>query len=439
MHVELPYGHGFLGAEVPDHAFVLSSPTVPGLADEKEAFGQALARPRGAKPLADLLSPRRRLAVVTADITRPIPQHRLLPWLLDAISEAGVPDSHVTLINGTGSHRPNTPEELEKMYGAAVVGRYRVVNHSAYDQDRLVHLGRVPTGAEVFLNREFVDADVKIVTGFIEPHFFAGFSGGAKGVFPALAGIESIMHFHSAAMIGHPRATWGVLEGNPLQAEARAVWDLVRPDFLINVALNRWREITGVFAGALPDAFGAGTRFVRKTAMIPVDRRYDVVITTNNGYPLDQNLYQAVKGMSAAAEIVKPGGVIIAVAECRDGVPDHGQFKEILSLARTPEELLALIQDPGFHRYDQWEAQKLAGILTKARVFLVSSLAPDVVRNALLEPAGSVEEALGIISSTKDELSVAVMPEGPLAVPYLASESSAAVSLKAKDGGIGGQ
>jgi nickel-dependent lactate racemase len=421
MRIALPYGSGRLEAEVPDHAVVLTPRPVDGLPDERSAVLGALRNPIGSRPLVDFLSPTARVAVVTSDITRPMPNDRVLPWLLEEIAAAGVPDDHVVLVNGTGTHRPNTPEELKHMYGPEIVARYRIVNHNAFDDSSLVYLGRVPTGAEVYLNREVVAADVKIITGFIEPHFFAGFSGGAKGLFPGVAGIQSIMHFHNAEMIGHPRATWGVLEGNPLQEEARAVWELVRPDFLLNVTLNAARQITGVFAGGMPHAFEAGCRFEREVAMTPVPAPFDVVVTTNNGYPLDQNLYQAVKGMSAAAEIVRPGGTIVAVAECRDGVPDHGRFKEILKLRRTPRELLDLIYQPDFHMFDQWEAQKLATVLLKARVILVSSLDDQVVRDALLEPAPSVEVALArALADHGPQARIAVLPEGPMTIPYVA-------------------
>jgi nickel-dependent lactate racemase len=424
MDVLLPYGTGRIVASVPDSATVLEPRYRPGLPDEWRALEAAMRNPRGTPPLAQIVRPSDRVAIVTADITRPMPNDRVLPPLLALLAEAGVPDDHIVLVNGTGTHRANTPDELRRMYGQDVVHRYRIVNHDAYDDEALVTVGRTAEGVPIELNRAVVEADRRIVTGFIEPHFFAGFSGGAKGLFPAVAGIRSIMAFHDAHMIGHPRATWGVLDGNPLQAMARAAWELVRPDFLLNVTLNRERAITGVFAGSLDEAFPAGVAEARAAAMTPVPEPFDIVLTTNNGYPLDQNLYQAVKGMAAAAEIVKPGGIIIAVAECRDGLPSHGKFAEILRLRDTPEALLALIESPGFHMFDQWEAQKLAMVRVKADVILVSSLPADTVRAALLEPAPDVATALRLAFSRRGaEARLAVLPEGPVTIPYLAASA----------------
>lgn len=427
LQVQLPYGQDYRVMDVPESATILMPQNIPGLADERAAVIDSLRHPIGCRPLRDIIGPHQHVAIVTADITRPMPNERVLPWLLEEIHAAGVPASHVVLINGTGSHRANTPEELIQMYGHAITSQYRIVNHDAFDPQGLIDLGPVKTGAHVWLNRDFVDADVKIVTGFIEPHFFAGFSGGPKGVFPALAGIQSIMHFHSAAMIGHPLATWGQVEGNPLQEEARAVWDVVRPDFLLNVTLNEARQITGVFSGRMEDAFAQGTAFVQSSAMIPVDTLFDIVVTSNNGYPLDQNLYQAVKGMSAAREIVRPGGLIVQVAECREGLPEHGHFKDILRMRSTAQELLDLIQSPDFHVYDQWEAQKLATILMHARVVLISSMDDATVRGALLEPQPSIEAALA--SAWREygpDARLAILPQGPLSVPYVRQSEPAA-------------
>lgn len=428
MQAKLPYGQDYCVINVPESATILAPHSIPGLVNERAAVLDSLRHPIGCRALRDMIRPGQCVAIVTADITRPMPNDRILPWLLEEIHAAGVSASHVVIINGTGSHRANTPEELDRMYGRAITSRYRIVNHDAFDPQRLVNLGLIKTGAEVWLNRDFVDADVKIVTGFIEPHFFAGFSGGPKGVFPALAGIQSIMHFHSAAMIGHPLATWGQIEGNPLQDEARAVWNLVRPDFLLNVTLNEARQITGVFSGRMEEAFSQGADFVRSSAMMAVDTLFDIVVTTNNGYPLDQNLYQAVKGMSAAREIVRPGGLIVQAAECREGLPEHGHFKDILRMRSTAQELLELIQSPGFHIYDQWEAQKLATILMHARVALISSMDDATVRGSLLEPASSVEDA--VASARRDygpDARIAILPQGPLSIPYVRPSEPAAL------------
>lgn len=391
---------------------------LPGLPDEAAGFTQAVRAPIGRKPLREIVGARDRVAVVIPDITRPLPTDRLLPWLFAELSH--VPPDRFTIVNGTGSHRANTPEELARMVGPAVAAKYRVVNHNAHDPAALAEAGRAPDGRVVKMNRAYVEADRRIVMGFIEPHFMAGFSGGYKGVFPAVADIEAIMHYHRAAVIGDPRSTWGVLENNPTQEIVRA-YGAVRPlDFCINVTQNRDRQITGFFCGDPIEAHVAGAAFSKKTVMVGCDRPFDVVVTTNGGYPLDQNLYQAVKGMSAGAQIVADGGYILTAARCNDGFPSHGNFRKLLFDHASPQQMLDTILTPGFSLYDQWEAQILGMILLKARSGLHSELPADDVRRAHLEPVSDVSARLSEeLRRAGRDARVAVLPEGPQTIPYL--------------------
>ncbi|HEY8370660.1 MAG TPA: nickel-dependent lactate racemase [Thermodesulfobacteriota bacterium] len=421
MKVHLAYGRGGLDVDLPDGRTTVIEPAeAPGLPDEKAAVLAALRQPIGAPPLREQVRATDRVVIVISDITRPTPNERLVPWLLEEI--AHVPAERITILNGTGSHRANTEAELAQMLGRDVVARYRVVNHDAFDKAAHVALGRTSYGGEIALDRRYVEADARIVVGFVEPHFFAGFSGGPKGVMPALAAIDSIMHFHNAEMIGHPRATWGVLDGNPIQGEAREAVALVpgRPPFILNVTLNKRRAITGVFAGHVVEAHLAGVRFCRETSMRPVPAPFDVVVTTNGGYPLDQNLYQAVKGMSAAARIVRDGGAIVAAAECSDGLPAHGNFRKILHMRRSPGELLDMITGPGFLMYDQWQVQAQALVQRRARVYLKSSLPADEVTGAHLTPIDDVSAAVqALVEQVGPEARVAVLPQGPFTIPYV--------------------
>ncbi len=281
-------------------------------------------------------------------------------------------------------------------------------------------MGRSSYGGEIWLNNDYLRADVRIVTGFIEPHFFAGFSGGPKGIVPGVAGINTIMHLHNAQMIGHPSSTWAQLEGNPVQGEIREAVAMAPPHFMVNVALNAQRQITALWAGHYIEAHEVGCRFVAEQATRPVEDLFDIVITTNSGYPLDQNLYQAGKGMSAAARIVRPGGAIIAAAECCDGLPDHGNFKDLLQMRSTPKALLEMIEAPGFALYDQWEAQTQAIVQCRADVYLYSSLDPQTVRNAMLTPIDDIGVALAaLIERYGPNARIAVLPEGPQTVPYV--------------------
>ena len=289
MNVGLAYGRGRLNIEVPDLAFVITPEELPGLPDEHAAFEAAVRNPIDAAPLRELAAPDSTVAIVIADITRPSPSERLVPWIMAEL--AHVPREQFVIVNGTGSHRANTREELVRMLGEDVVNTVRIVNHNAFDDATLTHLGRTSYGGEIWVNNDYLQADVRIVTGFIEPHFFAGFSGGPKGIVPGVAGIKTIMHLHNAEMIGDPRSTWARLEDNPVQGEIREAVAMAPPHFMVNVAVNALREITALWAGHYITAFEEGCRFVNEHAMRPVEELFDVVLTTNSGYPLDQNLY----------------------------------------------------------------------------------------------------------------------------------------------------
>lgn len=424
---QLAYGREGLWIELPEDApvTVIEPQFVPGLPDERTAIEAALRSPVDKSPLRDLVGSDDTVAVVFSDLTRPMPNRRVLPPLLDELALAGVPDEQIVLINALGTHRPQTEAELTDMLGGEVVSRYRIVQHNAWDDANLVEVGRNRAGRPVRVNRAYIEASVRILTGFIEPHLFAGFSGGPKAVLPGIADIEAILDNHGPTMIAHPQATWAVTEGNPIWEEMLAVAqrtreDLLSPTFLLNVALNRDREITGVFAGDLVAAHCDGVDFVRQTAMQPVPEPFDIVITSNSGYPLDLNLYQAVKGMSAAAQIVRPGGDIIVAAECWDGVPSHGEYQRLLWEASSPQELLDKVMAPGFRCHDQWEAQIQAQIQLKASVHVYADgLSDEELRRALVIPCPSIEETVARLRRRNPGATIAVLPDGPQTVPYV--------------------
>jgi lactate racemase len=417
--VRLEYGNDGLVVDLPGSDVTVLNPTfVDGVPDEHAAFVKAVRTPIESRPLRETVSSSERIAVVVPDITRPFPSSRLLPWLFSELSH--VPAENITIVNGTGSHRVNTAGELASMLGGEILERYRVVNHNAHDPATLEPAGRTAEGRTVLMNSEYVRADRRIVLGFIEPHFMAGFSGGYKAVFPGVADIDSIMHYHRASVIGDPKSTWGVLEGNPTQDQIRTNGSLLPVDFCIDVTLNRYRQITGYFCGETLAAHREGSAFARATAMVPCERPFAVVVTTNGGYPLDQNLYQAVKGMSAAAQIVEQGGLIVAASRCNDGFPEHGNFRKLLFEHSSPSAILETISAPGFSLYDQWEAQLLAIIRQKARVGLFSEIPAAEVSRAHLDPVSDVGGYVaGEMKSIGSDAPVAVLPEGPMTIPYL--------------------
>jgi nickel-dependent lactate racemase len=419
--VHLQYGKDGLEIDLPSNNVSIIAPrSIKGIEDEQRAFVEAVRNPIASRPLREIISTDDRIAVVIPDITRPLPTDRLLSWLFAELND--VPVEKFVIINGTGSHRANTPEELRAMVGDAIVTRFRIVNHNSHDVSSLALAGTTEDGHPLYLNREYVEADKRIALGFIEPHFMAGFSGGYKGIFPALADIDSIMHYHRAEVIGHESSTWGVLEGNPTQEQIRRNGSLLPLDFCINVTLNRERQITRYFCGDVLQAHEAGCVFAKQTAMVGVAEPYAVVITTNSGYPLDQNLYQAVKGMSAAAQIVAEGGYILSASRCNDGFPSHGNFRKLLIEHESPRQMLDTILAPGFSMYDQWEAQLLAMVCLKARVGLYSELPVGEVRKAHLEPVSDITRRVaGELEKLGPDAPIAVMPEGPMTIPYLST------------------
>jgi lactate racemase len=401
-------------------AEVIEPRYLPGLPDEAEAVRAALRQPIGSPALRNLVSPGASVGISVCDVTRPFPGARLLPVLLDELRSAGA--GPVTVFVATGTHRACTAAELEQILGPDALGQCPVVQHDAFDRSRHRQVGTVlDTATPALVEAAFVEQDVRITTGFIEPHFFAGFSGGPKMVAPGLAAIETVLDLHSAARIGHPCATWGITEGNPVHDAVRAIAAVVGVTFNLDVTLNRDHQVTNVFGGELSASHRAGCAFARDTAMAPVSAPYDVVVTTNSGYPLDQNLYQSVKGMSAAAQIVKPGGSIVIASECSDGLPAHGGYRDLLRQASGPDGFLDQLFTPGFSVHDQWQVQVQAQIQRKARVYVKSGLSEDEVRAAWLQPVDDIQECVHeLLASAGPSARLAVLPQGPQTIPYVA-------------------
>ena len=389
----------------------------PPLPDPHAAFVRACAHPIDSPPLRDLVKSTDRVVIVTSDGTRPVPNHLIIPWLLDALP---VPSEQVTVIIGAGSHRTATSGEIAAAFGVAS-RRVRIVSHDAYDSETHERVGDLGPRFPVFLNKAYVRADKRIVVGFIEPHFFAGFSGGPKGIVPGVAGIETILQTHAYPLIADPRSTWGVLEGNPVHEVIARAAALCPPDFLINVAMNADKEISAIFAGHYLHAHRAGCGHVREKATVAVPHAFPVVVTSNSGYPLDQNLYQSVKGMSAAARILDPGGTTFMASECRDGLPDHGLFGMTLKRAASREAIDAELRSRVTTELDQWQVQVLHQVLRQGRVALYSTLDPETVKACGLIPVADLQRSLTQhLKTLGPGTPVAVMTEGPQTIPYIA-------------------
>ncbi len=420
MRVRLDYGVGGLEVELPQERVTVIEPVFqPSLPDPHAALVGALRAPIGRPPLREMTRRGQTVAISVCDVTRAQPRREMLQALFEEMPDIRAED--ITILVATGTHRSNTAAELDEMLGREIARRYRVMNHDGRDSACLAHVGTTTTGVPVYLNRAWIDADVRITTGFVEPHFFAGFSGGPKMVAPGLAGLETVLVLHDARRIGHPRATWGITEGNPIHDDVREIARMTGVQFAVDVTLNRDQQITGVFAGDLFAEHQEACRAARQKAMRPVAEAFDVVLTTNSGFPLDQNLYQAVKGISAAANIVKPGGTIVCAAECRDGLPAHGSYGRVLASQPTPERLLAMITSPGYAEPDAWQVQIQAQIQLKAKVLVkTGGLAPAAVRAAHLDPIDDVASAVTVaLSAAGPDATLCVLPQGPQTIPYL--------------------
>ncbi|TLP63729.1 nickel-dependent lactate racemase [Microbispora triticiradicis] len=418
MRVDLAYGADGLAVDFPgDRTTVIAPVARPAVPDETAELRRALREPVAGPPLRERVRPGQTVAISACDGTRPQPRHLMIPAILDELD--GVVDlGDVVILVATGTHRGNTPEELRAMFGDEVVDAVRIVNHDARDASSLRWMGRHGKDVPVWLNREWTDADVRITTGFVEPHFFAGFSGGPKLVAPGLAALETVLTLHDAARIGDPRATWGVIEGNPVHDDVRAIAAATGVTFALDVVLNREQKIVQAFGGDLAPMHAAATAAARAAAMRPVAEPFDVVVTTNAGFPLDQNLYQSVKGMSAAAQVVRPGGTIICAAECRDGFPDHGSYREVLTSAASPDALFEEISRRTETIPDQWQVQIQARIQRQARVIMHTARLGDAdLAAAHLERTEDIAATVRALPGR-----VCVLPEGPMTIPYLSGE-----------------
>lgn len=419
MKLNLAYGRSGIEIDVPDDTLVLTPNNTPGLADEAAAIRAALDHPIGLPPLADWIKPGSTVVVAHSDMTRATPNDRILPVLLAKLEEAGIRREDITLLCALGAHRQQTDAETRALLGDAIVDRYRCLQHDGLNDANLISLGTTSFGHPVRLNRTLVEADYKILTGFIEPHLYAGYSGGPKCVLPGLSGAESVLSNHSVKNLSNPQTTYGVTDGNPLWEEMMETAQRLNNTFLLNVTLNNQRQISGVFAGDLRAAHKEGCEFVRRHCMVKVDAPFDVVVTSNSGYPLDQNLYQGAKGMRAAAQIVRPGGAILLVSACEDGLPQGSNFARLLERAGSLEGARKMLSEPGFGEIDQWGVQIQCMIQEKADVYVFSDgLSEEQIRTALLLPCTNLAEGLKTLPA-KYGRRMCVLPEGALVIAHL--------------------
>ncbi len=416
MRVHLEYGRTGLEVELPEANVVkcLGYRAQEPLADPSGAIVDALARPTGAPALAELARGRSDACVVISDVTRPVPNAVLLPPILETLQQSGIPRERILILVATGLHRPNEGNELAEMVGRRIVEQYRIENHHGQVRDEHAYLGESPRGVPIWIDRRYVEADLKITTGLIEPHFMAGFSGGRKLVCPGLAGLDTVRVWHSPQFLEHENAHNGVLEGNPVHEENTWIARRAGCDFIVNTVIDEHRRILSVVAGEMEAAFHEGVGFVRELVTDTVPEPVDVVVTSSAGYPLDTTYYQSVKGMVAALDVVKPGGTIVLSAGMSEGIGSP-ELRRLFDENPTLEGFMDRILHTDYFVMDQWQLEELAKVLRKAKVKVVTDgIPPETLSRLFVEPAPSVESAVAdALSEYGPHARIAVIPKGP--------------------------
>ncbi|MEA4836482.1 MAG: nickel-dependent lactate racemase [Anaeromusa sp.] len=415
--VKIPYSKGFIEAQFDDARLVgvLESKAhhYKPEAGEQELVKKALENPIGSPRLRDLVKGKNKIVIIASDHTRPVPSKIMAPIMLEEI-RSGNPEADITFLIATGFHRPTTKEELIGKFGEKVVAEEKIVVHNAFEPEAMVNIGKLPSGGDIVINKLAVEADLLISEGFIEPHFFAGFSGGRKSVLPGVVSKVTVLANHNSRFIASDKARTGNLEGNPIHIDMLHAAKTAKLQFILNVVIDADKKIIKAFAGDLEKAHAEGTKFAGELANVAA-KPADIAITSNGGYPLDQNIYQAVKGMSAAEATCRKGGVIIICAACNDG---HGGedfyewFKKAESAQAVMDEIMAI--EPQHTLPDQWEAQILARILIDHTVIMVTDQCDhSMITDMKMKVANTLPEAMkmaeGIVGK---DASITVVPDG---------------------------
>ena len=420
MNVNIRYGKEFEEVKLPDNAVVLKKPKVENIENARSEIFKALESPIGSPPLFELAKGKSDACIIVSDTTRPVPNSVILPPVIEALEWAGVKDKNITILIANGTHDPVPPNMFEELLGKETLKHsLRIINHDAYDDSTLVKLGKGSHGCPAIINKLYMQSSLKICTGLIEPHFMAGFSGGRKAICPGITGIETLKVFHSVDAMAHPLSKSCSLKGNPVNEMATSVAKLAGCDFMLNVTLDDQRKITAIFAGDLFKAHEKGCEFSARESVVEVERVADVVVTSNGGYPLDQNYYQTAKGLVEAAEIVKPNGVIVMSSECKFGL-GKDSFKELLKelKMRGTQAFLDAHRTSQPFKSDQWEVQKISQVLEKTRnIFLLSDLNDGDHDLAFATKIKSLNEGLERAKEiVGDNPFVVAIPEGPYVV-----------------------
>ena len=427
MLVKLDYGTTGLEVDIPDHNLVgpLELCPVAPLPDPQSRLRDVLADPIGTPALAELARGRKSACILICDVTRPVPNQLLLSEILQTLEDAGLPREQILILVATGLHRANVGDELVELVGADIAARYRIENHDGKNRDQHRYLGDSPRDVPVWIDRRYCDAELKIATGLIEPHLMAGFSGGRKLICPGIAGLDTIRAWHSPRFLEHPAADCGVLQGNPVHEENTCIARMAGCDFIVNVCLDKDRQVTSIVAGDMEAAFESGVEFVRGVVTAQVEHACDMVVTSAAGYPLDVTFYQSIKGLTGVLPIVKPGGTIVIAAGLSEGIGSE-EFQQLFRDHRNLDEFMNCIESPDYFVMDQWQLEEMAKVCRKARVVYVSDgLSSEILNGLFVETAPTVEAAVSDgLRRYGADARVAVVPKGPYVLPVVAGASS---------------
>jgi nickel-dependent lactate racemase len=414
MQAELLCGKTAIPVAVPDQAMLLEMKPVSPLADPHGAILTALQEPIASPPLAELAQGKHTACIVISDITRPVPNQLILAPMLQTLEQAGIHRDDITILIATGMHRPNLGRELEALVGREIMDSYRIVNHECRKPEDVREIDRIE-GAPIEINTHYLDAELKILTGLIEPHFYAGYSGGRKAVLPGISSFETMKFMHSYQVIDHPKVANCVLEGNIFHEYGLRVTQAAGADFILNVVINAERELCGVFGGHFDQAHLKGCEMVRDHSVVEIDSEADLVITSGGGAPLDATLYQVSKGLTCAKDMLRPGGTIVIAAECREGL-GSAEFCGIMQSVCSPREFFDHYCEPENFVIDQWCAQNIYQALDHAGEVYIYS--PGLSREELAK-TGMIK--IDDLQATVDWLlpdhpGVIVSPDGPYVV-----------------------
>ncbi len=390
--------------------------------DPINAIRNAIKNPIGTPSLKKIVKSKKEIksvCIVVSDATRPVPSHLLLKGLLKELSDYGLQEEKILVLIATGLHRTSRKDELERVLGEYITSNVKIVDHIARDKNSLTYLGNTINNIPIYINKHYYESDLKILTGYVEPHFFFGFSGGRKSIIPGIAGVETILANHSAENIASPNARFGIYKNNPMAENSTEIAKLVGVDFVVNVSINENHEITQVVAGDLERVHRKLVNYQLKRIFKEIQEPFDIVVCGNGGHPLDLNLYQAVKSMAIGEMAVKKNGTIISVNECADGIGGgQDEFKELLFSDMPPEEIYKKVLNKEIVVPDQWEIQVLTRIMMMADIYIVSKMKEDEIGNIGLKHAKTVEEAIkNSLNKHGSKAKILLLPNGPQILP----------------------